>query len=45
LVEVAKVTGRQWDRWRRDFPEAFKRKYDPAAGLCVDAWIEKGTTS
>jgi trimethylamine-N-oxide reductase (cytochrome c) len=42
LVQVEKVSGQQWDQWRRDYPEAFERKYDPAAGLCVDAWIEGG---
>jgi trimethylamine-N-oxide reductase (cytochrome c) len=45
LVEVAKVTGREWDQWRRDFPEAFNRNYDPNAGLCVDAWIDGGDNS
>jgi anaerobic selenocysteine-containing dehydrogenase len=42
LVEVVKVHGEEWDEWRRDYPEAFRRKYDPAAGLRFDAWIEKG---
>jgi trimethylamine-N-oxide reductase (cytochrome c) len=42
LVEVAKVTGEEWDQWRKDHPEAFNRPYDPAAGLRVDAWIEGG---
>jgi trimethylamine-N-oxide reductase (cytochrome c) len=41
-VEVAKVTAEEWETWRRDYPEAFKRQYDPAAGLRVDAWIEGG---
>jgi trimethylamine-N-oxide reductase (cytochrome c) len=27
------------DRWRREYPEAFQRKYDPAAGLRFDAWV------
>ncbi|MFW2365953.1 MAG: molybdopterin-dependent oxidoreductase [Desulforhopalus sp.] len=42
LVEVQKVSGEEMDQWRRDFPEAFERKYDPAAGLRVDAWIVDG---
>ena len=42
LVEVQKVSGEEMDRWRRDFPDAFARKYDAAAGLRVDAWIVDG---
>ena len=42
LVQCAKVTGQEWDEWRRDYPEAFERKYDPAAGLRMDAWMEGG---
>ena len=42
LVEVQKVSGEEMDGWRRDFPEAFARKYDPAAGLRVDAWLTDG---
>jgi trimethylamine-N-oxide reductase (cytochrome c) len=42
LVEVAKVTAEEWETWRRDYPEAFQRKYNPDAGLRVDAWIEGG---
>ncbi len=42
LVEVQRVTGEEMDRWRREYPEAFERKYDPAAGLRFDAWIVEG---
>jgi hypothetical protein len=31
------------DQWRRDYPEAFARKYAPASGLVFDAWVEGGT--
>jgi anaerobic selenocysteine-containing dehydrogenase len=41
LVEVAKVTA-EMDQWRRDYPEAFEREYDPAAGLRFDAWVVGG---
>ncbi|MFH0915315.1 MAG: molybdopterin-dependent oxidoreductase [bacterium] len=40
LVEVHKVTGEEWDSWRRDHPEAFAREYDQAAGLRFNAWVE-----
>ncbi len=39
LVEVAKVTGEDWDQWRAANPEAFARPYDPAAGLRFEAWV------
>ena len=42
LVEVQRVTGEEMDRWKRENPEAFKRKYDPAAGLRFDAWVVGG---
>ncbi len=42
LVEVERVTGEEMDQWRRDYPEAFERKYDPAAGLRFDAWVVRG---
>jgi anaerobic selenocysteine-containing dehydrogenase len=41
LVEVAKVTGAEWDEWRAANPEAFTRPYDPAAGLRFEAWVVK----
>jgi anaerobic selenocysteine-containing dehydrogenase len=43
LVEVAKVTRDEMEEWKRKYPEAFNRKYDPASGLCFDAWIEEDT--
>jgi trimethylamine-N-oxide reductase (cytochrome c) len=42
LTEVTKLSGEEMDQWRKDYPEAFERNYDPAAGLRMDAWIEKG---
>jgi trimethylamine-N-oxide reductase (cytochrome c) len=42
LVEVQKVSGAEMDSWRRDFPDAFDRKYDAASGLRVEAWIVDG---
>lgn len=41
LVDVEKVTPEQMGRWMSQYPEAFKREYDPASGLRFDAWIEK----
>ena len=44
LVEVKKVTPQDYEEWRKMDPQAFdaafKRKYDPAAGLCFEAWVE-----
>ena len=42
LVEVSKLSAEEILQWRRDFPEAFEREYDPASGLRFDAWVEKG---
>jgi anaerobic selenocysteine-containing dehydrogenase len=39
LVEVMSV---DLDQLRKKYPAAFERNYDPAAGLCFDAWIEGG---
>jgi trimethylamine-N-oxide reductase (cytochrome c) len=42
LVEVQKVSQKEWEEWRRDYPEAFEREYDPASGLRFNAWVEGG---
>jgi trimethylamine-N-oxide reductase (cytochrome c) len=42
LVEVDRVNSWQMEEWQRLYPEAFKREYDPAAGLRFDAWVEGG---
>ncbi|NLO47986.1 MAG: molybdopterin-dependent oxidoreductase [Clostridiales bacterium] len=39
LVEVAKVTNEEMEGWKRDYPEAFARKIDKAAGVCLDGWL------
>jgi trimethylamine-N-oxide reductase (cytochrome c) len=39
LVEVEKVTTAQMEEWQRKYPEAFAREYEPASGLCFDAWM------
>jgi len=39
LVEVEKVTDEEMESWRRDYPEAFARKIDPAAGVCLEGWL------
>ena len=40
LVEVEKVNMAQMEEWREQYPEAFKRGYDPASGLRFNAWVE-----
>jgi molybdopterin guanine dinucleotide-containing S/N-oxide reductase-like protein len=42
LVEVEKVTLAQMGDWRKIYPAAFAREYDPASGLRFDAWVEGG---
>ena len=46
LVDVQKVTEKDWEGWRTTDPEAYdnalKREYDQAAGLRFNAWVEGG---
>jgi trimethylamine-N-oxide reductase (cytochrome c) len=42
LVEVEKVNGDQMEEWRKQYPEAFERDYDPASGLRFNAWVVGG---
>ncbi|MDR2421224.1 MAG: molybdopterin-dependent oxidoreductase [Oscillospiraceae bacterium] len=39
LAEVGRVTDEEMAAWRRDYPEAFARKVDHAAGVCLDGWL------
>jgi len=39
LVEVEGVGSVQYESWKRQYPEAFNRQYDPAAGLQFDSWL------
>ena len=40
LVEVQKVSMAEMDEYRKRFPQAFSREYDPSTGLLFDSWIE-----
>jgi trimethylamine-N-oxide reductase (cytochrome c) len=42
LAEVRKVTDEEMAAWRRDYPEAFARKIDEAAGVCLEGWLVNG---
>ncbi|MCC8357456.1 MAG: dehydrogenase, partial [Oscillospiraceae bacterium] len=39
LVEIEKVSDEEWAAWQRDYPEAFARKIDPDAGVCLAGWM------
>jgi trimethylamine-N-oxide reductase (cytochrome c) len=41
LVEVEKVTEAMMEAWKREYPEAFNRPYDPAQGVCLAGWLEE----
>jgi hypothetical protein len=43
LVEVERVTMGQMEEWKKHYPDAFAREYDPACGLRFDAWVEGGS--
>jgi len=42
LVETEKVTTAQMEEWKKQYPEAFEREYDPASGLRFNAWVKGG---
>jgi len=42
LVEVEKVSMQQMEEWKKQYPEAFEREYDPASGIRFNAWVEEG---
>jgi len=39
LAEVAKVTGKEMEGWKKSHPEAFARKIDHAVGTCLEGWL------
>jgi trimethylamine-N-oxide reductase (cytochrome c) len=41
LVEAEKVTDEEMEGWKRDYPEAFARKVDKAAGVCLEGWLQE----
>jgi hypothetical protein len=41
LVEVERLNMDEFDRWRKEYPQAFERSYDPGSGLQFDAWVER----
>ena len=40
LVEIEKVTMEQMGSWMNEYPEAFRRDYDPASGLQFNGWVD-----
>lgn len=41
LVQVERLQMKEYDCWRREYPEAFERDYEPGSGLQFSAWIQK----
>jgi trimethylamine-N-oxide reductase (cytochrome c) len=39
LVDVKKVSYTEMEDWRKLYPDAFAREYDPASGLLFNAWV------
>ena len=33
------LTDEEMEGWKRDYPEAFARKIDPDAGVCLAGWL------
>jgi anaerobic selenocysteine-containing dehydrogenase len=42
LVEVQKVSRAEMEEWKKLYPDAFEREYDPASGLRFNAWVIEG---
>jgi trimethylamine-N-oxide reductase (cytochrome c) len=42
LVEIEKLEDSEMTEWKTKYPEAFARKIDDAAGVCLDGWMIKG---
>jgi anaerobic selenocysteine-containing dehydrogenase len=40
LVEAEKLSADEMSEWMEKYPDAFERDYDPASGLCFEAWVE-----
>ncbi|MBO4353177.1 MAG: molybdopterin-dependent oxidoreductase, partial [Eggerthellaceae bacterium] len=39
LIEIAKLEDAEMDQWKKDYPDAFARDYDPAIGINYDSWV------
>jgi trimethylamine-N-oxide reductase (cytochrome c) len=39
LVEVEKLSLDEMEQWKKDYPDAFARKYDYNGGLCFEAYL------
>jgi trimethylamine-N-oxide reductase (cytochrome c) len=41
LVEIEKVKEEEMQEWKAKYPEAFSRKVDEGAGVCLAGWLEE----
>ena len=41
LVEATKVEDAEMEQWKKDYPYAFERKYDPDTGMTYETWVEE----
>ena len=39
LVEIEKLSDAELEQWKKDYPDAFSRKIDPACGVCLGGWL------
>ncbi|MEW6668560.1 MAG: molybdopterin-dependent oxidoreductase [Thermodesulfobacteriota bacterium] len=42
LAQVERLSADEYERWRREYPKAFERDYEPNSGLQFCAWVERG---
>ena len=39
LVGVEKLSNEEMEQWKKDYPDAFARDYDPGVGINYDSWV------
>jgi trimethylamine-N-oxide reductase (cytochrome c) len=42
LVQLEKLDPAEMEKWRKQYPEAFARDYDPAYGPLFSGWVKGG---
>jgi trimethylamine-N-oxide reductase (cytochrome c) len=42
LAQIEKLDPAEYMQWKKDYPDAFARDYDPAYGQLFTGWVEGG---
>ena len=41
LINVAKLEQSEMDQWKKEYPDAFARDYDPEIGINYKSWVQE----